>query len=126
MEIPEIPSDAEIEEIRRKVYEHPTDLQLRFDFGVALYRRQKYSEAIRELQKAQQWPSTRWKAMRLLVDCYDAKGMTEFAAKVREQLSRESGEDGGEGPSPVSVPKRPITPLGSSGAERRPDEDDQR
>ena len=124
MEIPETPSDAEIKALRRKVNEHPTDLRHRFDLGVALYRSHRYSEAIFELQKAQQWPVTRWKAMRLLADAYDAKGMHEFAARVREQLSKESGEDGGEGSAPVPAPKRPITPHGSFGAERRPDEDE--
>jgi hypothetical protein len=124
MELPETPSDVEIEKLRRKVGEHPTDLQFRFDFAVVLYRRQKYSEAIHELQKAQQLPAARWRAMDLLARCYDAKGMTDFAAQVRARLSKETGDDNSDGSAPVPAPKRPITPIDSFHAERRPDEDE--
>jgi hypothetical protein len=124
MESPEIPSDSEIELLRRKVYEHPIDLRHRFDFGVALYNRQKYVEAIVELQKAQQWPPTRLKAMRFLADAYDAKGLTDFATQIRKELSKESGDDGGDGLASVPVPKRPIPPHDSFRARKGFDEDD--
>jgi len=124
MDIPETPSDAEIEELRRKVNEHPGHLEYHFDLGVALFRRRKYSEAIPEFQKAQQDPHRRIQAMRFLADVYEARRMFDLAERVRKNIARESGEDSGEGSAPVPAPKRPITPLGSFRVERRPDEDD--
>ncbi len=124
MESANIPSDGEIEEIRRKIASYPTDLQYRFELGAALFKRHDYSAAIMELQRAQQNPHCRWPAMRLLADAFDARGMSDLAARVREHLSKESGEDSGAGSAPVPVPTRPVTPLDSSRAERRPDEND--
>jgi predicted Zn-dependent protease len=123
MEPTDIPSDDEIKKLRREVDSHPTDLQCRFDLGVALFRQHKYSEAIPELQKAQWNPYTRWSAMRFLAEIYDAKGMSKLASQVRDELSKESGEDSDAGSAPVPAPKQPITPLDSFCAERRPDDD---
>ena len=123
MEPTDTPSDDEIKKLRRDVDSRPTDLQCRFDLGVALFRQHKYSEAIPELMKAQWNPHTRWSAMRFLAEIYDARGMSELAARVRDRLSKESGEDTDAGSAPVPAPKQPITPLDSFRAERHPDED---
>jgi hypothetical protein len=124
MESSNTPSDDEIKELRRKVDSNPIDFQSHFDLGVALSKRHEYAAAIMELQKAQLNPNIRWPSMKLLAEMYDAKGMSEFAARVRKQLSRESGEDDEAGSAPVPAPKRPITPLDSSHAEKYFDEDD--
>ena len=118
------PSDDEVDLLRRKVAERPTDLRLRFDLGAALFRCHDYSAALVELQHAQQNPHSRLPAMRLLADIFEARGMLELAARKREQISKESGEDSGAGSAPVPAPIRPITPLDSSRAEKRPNEND--
>jgi len=124
MESAQTPSDDEIKGLWREVDSHPTDLQRRFDLGVALFRGRRYVEAIAELQKAQGDPHRRIQAMKLLADSYEARGMLDLARRVRAQVARESGEDSGEGSAPVPAPRRPITPHDSFRAERRPDEDD--
>ena len=53
MESANIPTDDEIEELRRKIALYPTELRLRFELGAALFKRQDYSTAIPELMKAQ-------------------------------------------------------------------------
>jgi Flp pilus assembly protein TadD len=103
---------------------YPTELRLRFELGAALFKRQDYSTAIPELMKAQNSPHCRWSAMKLLADSFDARGMADLAARMREQLSKESGDDDSAGSAPVPVPTRPITPLDSSRAKRRPNEND--
>jgi Flp pilus assembly protein TadD len=124
MESAETPSDDEVKRLRREVDLHPTDLQRRFELGVALFRRRRYVEAIVELQKAQGDPHRRIEAMRLLADCYEARRLFDLAERVRKNIARESGEDSDEGSAPVPVPKPPVTPPGSFRAERRFDEDD--
>ena len=124
MDIPETPSDADIKELRRKVDEHPTDFQRRFDLGVALFRCRRYGEAIGELQKAQMNPHRRIEAMRLMADCFEARRLFDVAERMRKNIARESGEDSDEGAAPVPVPKPPVIPPSSFRAERRFDEDD--
>jgi hypothetical protein len=124
MESANTPSSDEIRELRRKVDSHPTDLQYRFDLGAALVKRHDYTEAIPELQKAQNNPHLRLSALKLLVEIFDALGMSNLAASIRERLSKESGEDGDAGSAPVPAPTRPIPPLDSSRAENGPNEDD--
>jgi hypothetical protein len=118
------PSDEDPNQLRREVSRYPTDLRLRFRLGVACCARKDYSGAIPELHKAMLSPHTRLQAMKMLVDAYVATGKSELATRMREQLSRESGEDSGSGSAPVPAPTRPITPPDSSRAGERPHEDD--
>src|ERR1035438_8825959 len=109
-----ITPDDEIAKIRQRIAEYPTDSQLRFELGVALCSCHDYSAAIPELQRATGSPYVRLRAMALLVEAFEAKGMTDLAASVRERLSRESGDEGDSGSAPVPTPTRPFTPLDSS------------
>ena len=110
--------------IRERIASSPTDLQLRFELAVALCSRHDYDATIPELQRAMGSPHVRLRAMALLANAYDAKGMTVLAASIREQLSKESGHEGDSGSAPVPAPTRPFTPLDSSSARKIPDEDD--
>jgi hypothetical protein len=99
------PTDADLKRIRDEVVADPTSLRLRFQLGAALCIHQKYYEAIPELEKGMCYPQQRLTAMMLLITAYEATSKPDLAVKMRAQLSRESGDDGGEGLAPVPVPK---------------------
>ena len=119
----DVPTDDDLKKLREEVAAFPTDLRRRFELGAALFKHRKYSEAIPEFQKAQGNPHTRLQAMRFLADIYEARGMFDLAARVREQLSKESGDEGSSGSAPVPAPTRPVAPRDSSRAKKSPDED---
>ena len=118
------PSDGELEMIRQRVASHPNDLQCRFELGVALYNRRDYAAALIELQRAMNSPTVRLRAMRLIVEIFDIKGMREMAAEMRKWISRESGDEEDSGSAPKPVPTGPLKPRDSSGAAATPHEDD--
>jgi hypothetical protein len=120
----ELPTGDDPKEIRREISEYPTDLRLRFRLGVALLERGEYGAAVPELQRAMYRPRFRLQAMRLLVKAFDAKGMSDLAGRMREQLSRESGDEGDSGSAPVPTPTRPVKPPDSSSARKIRDEND--
>ena len=97
----ETPIDEDPKKLRDDVGRYPTDLRLRFRLGAALCVREKYHEAIPELQKGMASPHVRLHAMKLLVEAYGATGQSELAARLREQFSRESGDESGPGSAPV-------------------------
>lgn len=82
-------ADLLISEARKRVERNPTDLQLRYELGERLVESQAYTEAIQELQKARQNPNARLRAMNLLGQCYDAKGMLDLAAKQFKDAASE-------------------------------------
>lgn len=77
-------SDAE-ERVRR----YPNDLQFKYEFGVLLYERGQYTEALQQLQLAQRNPQRRIRALYYLARCFKAKGQLDIAA---EQLERAASE----------------------------------
>lgn len=79
----------QVEERSKRVEQNPTDPQLRFDLGDALYRAGNYSEAIPHLQQATRNPHIRTKVLLLLGRTFDAKGMHDLAVK---QLSDANAE----------------------------------
>ena len=85
----EPPLEDDPEQLLLEVARYPTDLLRRFRLGAALSRRQQFAEAIPELQKATCSPQVRLAAIRLLVEAFEAQGMFDLAARLREQLSRE-------------------------------------
>ena len=89
------PSDGELNALRRKADTYPTDLTLRYELGSALLARGDFDRAISELLRAQRSPHVRVSAMRLLIQAYEAKGMTDRADQLRKQLSRETGDNNG-------------------------------
>jgi hypothetical protein len=112
--------DNELVELRRRVASEPNNLQYHFELGVALSSRHDHAAAIAELHQATRSPQFRLRAMGLLAEAFDARGMHDMAARMREQ----SGDEGDSGSAPLPVPKRPLTPHDSAGAEKIPDEDD--
>lgn len=71
----------QVDERRKRVEQNPTDPQLRFDLGQALYHAGEYSEAIPHLQQATRNPHIRTRVLLLLGRTFDAKGMHDMAVK---------------------------------------------
>lgn len=78
-----------VKECRLRLEGNPTDPQLHFNLGNALFQADEYSEAIPELQRARNNPFLRTKAMLMLGKCYGAKNMNDMAIR---QLQEASGE----------------------------------
>lgn len=71
----------QVEEAKRRVNQNPTDPQLRFELGDALYRSGDYTAAIPHLQQATRNPHIRTKVLLLLGRTFRAKGMYDLAIK---------------------------------------------
>jgi tetratricopeptide (TPR) repeat protein len=72
----------ELEDAKKRVERNPTDLLFRYELGEIYLRHGKAQEAIPELQKARQNPNVRTRAMNLLGQCFEQKGMLDLAAKT--------------------------------------------
>lgn len=68
-------------ESQRRVEQNPTDPQLRFELGTALYEAGEYSDAIPHLQQATRNPHIRTRVLLTLARAFDGKGMNDLAIK---------------------------------------------
>jgi tetratricopeptide (TPR) repeat protein len=82
-------AEMRVADARRRVERNPTDLQFRFELGEELMQAGQFKEAIPELQKARNSPSVRIRAMVLLSECYEGRGMQDFAQKTLEDVVSE-------------------------------------
>ena len=71
----------QILEAQRRVDQNPTDPQLRFDLGTALYNSGDFSAAIPHLQQATRNPHVRTRVLLLLGRTFKAKGMFDLSIK---------------------------------------------
>ena len=71
----------QVQERTKRVEQNPTDPQLRYDLGQALYHAGRYSDAIPHLQQATRNPHIRTRVLLLLGRTFDAKGMHDMAVK---------------------------------------------
>jgi len=71
----------QVEESKKRVDQNPTDPQLRFELGQALYNIADYSAAIPHLQQATRNPHIRTKVLLLLGRTFKAKGMFDLSIK---------------------------------------------
>jgi tetratricopeptide (TPR) repeat protein len=71
----------QVQEAQKRVEQNPTDPQLRFELGSALYHSGDYSAAIPHLQQATRNPHIRTKVLLLLARTFRAKGMMDLAIK---------------------------------------------
>ncbi len=80
---------ALVEDARLRVEANPTDAQLQFRYGQALFDAGQHSEAIPALQRARTNPNLRIKAMLMLGKCYAAKKMVDMAIRQLEEANSE-------------------------------------
>jgi tetratricopeptide (TPR) repeat protein len=71
----------QITEAQRRVDQNPTDPQLRYELGYALYNSGDYSAAIPHLQQATRNPHIRTRVLLLLGRTFKAKGMFDLSIK---------------------------------------------
>lgn len=79
----------QVDECKARVENNPTDPQLRFNLGQALFESGEFSDAIPELQRARNNPYFRAKAMLMLGKCYESKEMYDMALRQLEEANRE-------------------------------------
>ncbi len=71
----------QVQEAQKRVDQNPTDPQLRFELGNALYNAGDFSAAIPHLQQATRNPHIRTKVLLLLGRTFKAKGMFDISIK---------------------------------------------
>lgn len=85
----------QVEEAKKRVDQNPTDPQLRFELGNALYKSGDHTAAIPHLQQATRNPHIRTKVLLLLGRTFRAKGMFDLAIKqLSDALSDLHAMDG--------------------------------
>lgn len=70
-----------VSEAQTRVEQNPTDPQLRFELGTALFNSGQFSEAIPHLQQATRNPHIRTRVLLTLARAFDGKGMHDLAVK---------------------------------------------
>lgn len=76
-------------DVQARVERYPTDLPLRYEYGVLLYERDQLNEAIQQLQLAQRNAQRRTRALYYMALCFKKKQQWDMA---REQLERASSD----------------------------------
>ncbi|MDO5471186.1 MAG: hypothetical protein Q4F38_07775 [Akkermansia sp.] len=82
-------AEASVADAKARVEANPTDAQLQFKYGQALFDAEQYTEAIAPLQRARTNPNLRIKSMLMLGKCYAAKNMTDMAIRQLEDANKE-------------------------------------
>ncbi len=80
---------AVVEDAKNRVEANPTDAQLQYKYGEALFDASMFTEAIPALQRARTNPNLRIKAMLMLGKCYASKKMTDMAIRQLEDANKE-------------------------------------
>ena len=75
-----------IQTAQQRVDRNPTDLTFRYELGEQLVKAGKFTEAIAELQKAQNSPNLGLKSKYLLGQCFEAKHILNLAVKQYEDV----------------------------------------
>ena len=79
-------AETQINTARARVERNPTDLNFRYELGEQLVKAKQYTEAIAELQRAQNSPNLGQKAKYLLGQCFEAKNVLPLALKQYEDV----------------------------------------
>lgn len=78
-----------VADAQAQVEANPTDAQLQFRYGQALFDAGQFTEAIPALQRARTNPNLRIKSMLMLGKCYASKNMTDMAIRQLEDADKE-------------------------------------
>ena len=76
-------------ECKERSEKYPSDLVLHFELGQLYFQAGKITEAIQEMQKAQNNPNRRIQALSCLGQCFARRNMNDLAAKKLEQAIAE-------------------------------------
>lgn len=88
-------TDEQVRDAEQRVERNPTDPQLRYELGLALYNSGDHSAAIPHLQQATRNPHIRTRVLLLLGRTFKAKGMYDLAIKqLSDALADLAGMDG--------------------------------
>jgi tetratricopeptide (TPR) repeat protein len=74
---------------RQRAEQYPNDLFIRFELGQLYFQAGKITEAIQEMQKAQNNPNRRIQALNCLGQCFARRNMNDLAVKKLEQALAE-------------------------------------
>lgn len=78
-----------LDDARRRADANPSDLHVRFELGELYFNAGRITEAIAELQKAQNNPNRRIPAIVLLARCFARRNMNDIAARKLQEALRE-------------------------------------
>ncbi len=78
-----------MKECKERAEKYPNDLLIRFELGVLYFNAGKISEAIQEMQKAQNNPNKRLQALSYLAQCFAKRNMNEMAARTIQTALKE-------------------------------------
>jgi tetratricopeptide (TPR) repeat protein len=81
--------DFMLTECKARSESYPNDLFIRFELGRLYFEAGKISEAIQEMQKAQNNPNKRIQALYYLGQCFARRNMNDLAAKTLEKALAE-------------------------------------
>jgi tetratricopeptide (TPR) repeat protein len=74
---------------KERVDRYPNDLNLRFEYGQALFTAGQFKEAVPELQQSLKQPNVRLRALNFLGLCFWKRNMLDFAIKQFQAASSE-------------------------------------
>lgn len=72
-------------DVESRVKQYPNDLALRFEYGVLLYERRQFNEAVQQFQIAERNPSQRVRSLYYIGLCFKEKGQLDMA---KDQLEK--------------------------------------
>ncbi|MFW5894025.1 MAG: tetratricopeptide repeat protein [Verrucomicrobiota bacterium] len=78
--------------VEERVKRYPNDAEYRFEYGLALYERDRFDEAMKQFQSAQRNPRYRRSSQLHVGKCMAAKGMLEMACEQFETALAEAKE----------------------------------
>jgi tetratricopeptide (TPR) repeat protein len=81
--------DFLIQDAQQRVGRYPTDLHLRYELGVLLFDAGRIGDAIAQLQKAQQHPHRRIRALFYLGQCFQQRNMADLAVRTFQNALKE-------------------------------------
>ena len=82
--------DYMLAECKERSEKYPSDLFIRFDLGQLYFQAGKISEAIQEIQKAQNNPNKRIASLSYLGQCFARRNMNDLAAKTSRKPWRKN------------------------------------
>ena len=77
--------EFEFDNLVQRVRKYPTDMDARFELGVAHFKRKDYAATIKEMQHVQKFPRLQRKAVLYLSRAFAARNMTDLAINALQK-----------------------------------------